>query len=229
MTQFDVNHDDFLYIDTQFKKLNTPSIAGLKLSPHKVYYFDEYIPVEQGGTPEEKQIRSEILTFKNYKTWIKPDYQKAYIEQFSHKILKGVDLIASTFDDTITGIALIPVPCSKIGKKGGIHDCLNYIRNHSSLFDNDVRCKFYCYNLLKRYQDIKAIHQTKCSRDVALSVHLETIELTRETFYRPNMKIILIDDVTTSGSIMNACTELLLSHQVNIKQIYRLALASTVN
>ncbi|MBS4726279.1 phosphoribosyltransferase [Aeromonas veronii] len=78
--------------------------------------------------------------------------------------------------------------------------------------------------LLERITDVPSAHEENGDRSIPH--HMQTIRVIAANL-RPNIPIILLDDVTTTGGSMSACYHLL--KQAGATEIYPIALLETAN
>ncbi len=79
---------------------------------------------------------------------------------------------------------------------------------------------------LRRMRDIRKAAMSRGNRPT-LEEHLETIAFTGHDLIGQDAVLVLLDDITTTGTIMKACTEILLKEGIREERIIRFAYART--
>ena len=94
-----------------------------------------------------------------------------------------------------------------------------------------IKCKqeiIYFNNALVRIEDVNASHLNTDNKP-EYEDHLRTIRFMDDEKYNFKDSIfILMDDITTRGTIMNACGDILIKNKIEKDKIYKLAIAETV-
>ena len=177
----------------------------MSLKPNcKFFYLKEYIPKNRGI---EDIFSKKILKFKD-------NQKQIYINHFAKRILKKYKFIDQH------EFSLVRAPSSN--KENIANSCLKLIDKiiHFSS-QNHLNASLF----LKRHTSIEPQHRfNNTKRDI--KIHFETISI--EVSYLSliqNNNIILFDDIYTSGSTMNACSEILFKN--GAKQIIQIALGRT--
>lgn len=188
----------------------------------KTYFIHSYIPKKYVNEHAESKDSQRILALKdNYSYAI--DYYAGRIETF-----------ISNYSTVNEKIALVAIPSSKVNKKSCIIKCLNVIFGGEQTKGNidykgNYRKLYYYAELLRRNKDLKkAAHQVNGFERPDEDDHINTIWCSEvEVKSLLEATIFLIDDVTTTGSILNACTKILINKGINPDNIVRLAMGKT--
>ena len=110
-------------------------------------------------------------------------------------------------------IQVAVVPSSKKGKiSQGLEGLIEHVKNANLLYNR---------NFLVRTEDIPAAHE---GGERSTQKHLDTIEVQVQP--DPKIPLILLDDVTTTGTSLEACKQIL--DTAGVSQVYMVALGRTV-
>ena len=94
---------------------------------------------------------------------------------------------------------------------------------------SEFNCKkeiINCSNLLKRVSDVPTSHLSKIRASYVQ--HINSIECEKSDILEmENIAFIILDDISTRGTIMNACEDILINNGVKKQNIYKFALFKT--
>lgn len=194
----------------------------LKQTESGVYYIHDYYPSKRYPrvTQEQEDLRSLI--------WVYKDLHEAAMRKFTNELMEAISLISQ--DIRSSKIGLVAVPPSKRYKISPIRVSIERIHDwHEKnitefLFGCDKTIYDYGH-LLTRSQDIKTAHK---EGRATYEEQKESIACSRDRLWRYRTAFIILDDVTTKGTSMDVCRDILVENGANEDNIYRLAIAKTV-
>lgn len=188
----------------------------------KAYFIHYYIPKKYGSEHMASKDSQRILELKDkYRDAI--DYYAGQIETF-----------ISNYPTETEKIALLAIPSSKTDKRSCIIRCIDVIfcgeRTKGNIdYKGNYRTLYYYAEFLKRTKNLKkASHQVNANDRPREADHIDSIWCSDvEIKSLANATIFLIDDVTTTGTIFNACTKILVNKGIDPDNIVRLAMGKT--
>lgn len=149
--------------------------------------------------------------------------------KFTWQLLEGI--IDITKNINTRKIGLVAVPTSKVNKESPIRKSIEAIAKIDPQiikdkygFDKEI---IDFSGLLYRNEDVPSSH--KSQKRVTYNRHKETISCTENGLSKKWTTFILLDDVTTCGTIMNVCRNILIEHGAKPRYTKCLALAKTVH
>lgn len=181
-----------------------------------LYHYQKYYLRNGEKNPKINQITQHILNLKHDRDagGRHPGHPARFdqaVECFSRRLKAALDLLRS---DQIPDLAVI-VPSSKKGiSSSGLQNVLM-----SACKPHNVRCDCEC---LVRTKTVEKKASGGCR---SMAVHFDSIEVSRGSVM-PGERVLLVDDVSTTGNSLRACRELLLN--AGAKDVIMLALARTV-
>lgn len=187
-----------------------------------IYYFHDYIPVRQFPFYSEEEVAI------SRKIW---DYKKCNtnaINVFTYELMCAVAYVANHTGSNKFG--LVAVPPSKVDKPSAIRISIEIMVNwyNQGITQKDFKCDkaFFDYsNLLTRIFDISTAHEgVRATYDEQMA----SIECCGDNLSRHWTTFIILDDVTTLGTSMDVCKNILLAHGAKEQYIIRMAIAKTV-
>lgn len=187
-----------------------------------IFYLHDYIPLKKFKyhTDEEKEISRKVWAYKD-----------GNVEAFNYFTEELMYAIAALGNMTRSeNIGLVAVPPSKVNKQSSIVQSINQM--HTWYMQDLTKTKYgtrkYIYDysgLLTRVSDIGTAHE---GMRATYEQQKESIYCSRNRLSRYMTAFFILDDVTTRGTSMDVCRDILLEHGANEKYIYRLAIARTV-
>lgn len=147
---------------------------------------------------------------------------------FTNKLMWAVAAVANTIGSNKFG--LVAVPPSKVNKPSAIRNSIRKMANwyNQGIVRKNFKCSkaFYDYgNLLIRVSDISTAHEgVRATYDE----QIESIECSKNGLSKYWTTFIILDDVTTLGTSMDVCRDILLAHGAKEQYIIRMAIARTV-
>ncbi len=194
----------------------------LKKTDNQIYYYYDYIPTKlfRYHSEQEISISKSIWDYKNG------------VPEAINKYTNDLMLYLSWLSRDIPSdkIGLVAVPPSKVGKYSPIRESISNIVNcyRQGIISDDYFGEKVLYdygNLLQRYSDISTSH---LGRKASYEEQKESIICSRDRLSRYWTTFIILDDVTTRGTSMDVCRDILLEHGAKEQYIYRFAIAKTV-
>ena len=199
-----------------------------KFNPYKttdgVYYLYDYIVKDNWkyDDPDKVKISKKILKYK--------DGIRKEVTRFTNDLMHFIEKFAKfDLDSNTKQIFLVSVPSSTQArdKNSPIKKSINiivrrYENGQLNLYDDQKIVDLS--GLLYRKSDITASHIKRQTYEV----HMKTIGLNRNELKDYDDGIFLImDDITTTGNVLNACTDILIKNGVPSEKIYKLVIAAT--
>ena len=191
---------------------------ALKQTDTGIYYIYDYIPSRsmKYHTTEENNISRMI--------WDLKEGDDDVIEFFSEKILHALEELSSKIHSKKIG--LVAVPPSKTDKYSPLRECIEYMIEIESIYSYDISQTLYDYGtLLTRIENVPTSHN---GPRVSYERHKESIACSRNNLSKYWTAFVILDDVTTKGTSMDVCRDILIEHGAKEKYIYRLAIAKTI-
>ncbi len=195
----------------------------LKKTVDGVYYFQDYIPVRlRSVSAKDREESIKLLKFK--------DSISKEIDNYSLKLIEAI--VKITKDINTKKIALVAVPSSKVNKKSSLCECIKIISALSKRGVIQDICTGYnkqildYSDLLLRKYDMQAAHESK--KRPTYEQQFDSIRCTKDKLSKEWATFVILDDVTTTGTIMKVCEDKLIKNGALKKYIRKLAIARTV-
>lgn len=193
-----------------------------------VYYMDEYIPEDKRENHNKKSV-----DFSKRLIGYKRDKDNYSVNLFTNDLIEFIINIANNeIEENVTKLALVAVPSSKVDKiNNSMKKSIDIIEEQymKGELESDFNSEFEiinCKNLLKRVKDVPTAHlgegRANCEE------HIDSIECMENNLSNENIIYLILDDITTTGSSMRACNEVLLDNGVNKENILNIAIGATV-
>ncbi len=197
------------------------TVINLKQTESGIYYFHDYYPKRYRFiTEEQDKIRRMIWSYK--------DKDEEALTLFTNELMEAISLICRQIKSSKIG--LVAVPPSKVNKWSPIRTSIWNINNWYSegIASSHFGCqkRIYDYsNLLTRIVDIPTAHE---GIRPTYEQQKDTIVCSRNNLWRYSTIFFILDDVTTKGTSLNVCRDILVENGSNLDKIIRLAIARTV-
>ncbi|HIF5970948.1 TPA: hypothetical protein ACX3GO_003965 [Vibrio parahaemolyticus] len=173
----------------------------------KIYKICKYPPYRGGSNPEINADTYRIMDLKNPSVF---NHKKAVV-YYGNKLNDGFGRISSFLKTKELQVAI--VPSSKEGKiSEGLEGALSCVDKVNIVYDRDF---------LVRGHDVPTAHE---GGDRSIEKHLNSVSVVKRP--DPDIPLILLDDVTTSGNSLHACREIL--EKAGVKEVYMVAIGHTV-
>ena len=194
----------------------------IKRANDDIYYLHDYIPTRRFNEFQEcqNQLSRDIWSYK--------DGNIEQIERFANELIQAITIITNEINTN--NIALVAVPPSKVGKYSPVVESIRLINNWSQM--GIIERKFGYYKniadysgLLTRVRDVRTSHE---GSRATYNDHINSIACARGKLSHLWSTFIIIDDVVTKGTHMEACKDILLNHGAIDRYIVRLAIAKTI-
>lgn len=195
-----------------------------------VYYLHDYIRERDrvNFDSEDIEMSEKIILYK--------DGNEEAIDFFTRELMEAIAYLSNNvIGEEVTDLALVSIPPSEKARNNSI-PMKKSIRHIKKWFETgEAELEFACkkgiynfYNTLERIDDVKSAHKSKGKERPTISDHRKTIRCNKKFLSKYNKTFILLDDITTTGTIMKACTDILYEDGGAVKRyIYRLAIAQT--
>lgn len=194
----------------------------LKQTESGIYYIHDYYPINRYRhiTREQDELREAIWAYKKL--------EDDAINRFTNELMEAITIISRSVRSSKIG--LVAIPPSKVDKDSPIRTSIWNIQNWYSegITESYFGCNKQIYdyrNLLTRVYDIPTSHE---GVRATYQQQVESIECSRDRLWRYKTTFFILDDVTTRGTSMDACRDILVDNGSREDKIYRLAIARTV-
>ena len=201
-------------------------MISLELSIHDVYYFHDYVPKyrwDDWDDADEVDLSRQILNYK--------DFRASAMNRFNRELAEAIVMLSNTkLDSRFEKLVLVNVPPSKVGKKSPIKKSISrivgmYEKDITENKFNKIKKVYDGGGLLIRSKDVPTSHAGKRAYDWQ---HELSIICERDFCdVSGNVAFLLLDDITTTGTVMEVCKNLLIDYGVEEDSIYMLAIAQT--
>ncbi len=187
-----------------------------------IYYLHKYVPLRKRPFfPVNEAEMSEKLYL--YKTG-----DADALNLFTNELMWAVAEISKK--TPADKIGLVAVPPSKVNKESTIRTSIWNMMNwyNQGIADKVFGFKKTLYDygmLLTRASDISTAHE---GRRATYDEQKASIACSRSNLSKYWTTFIILDDVTTIGTSMDVCRDILIEHGALEKYIYRLAIGRTV-
>ncbi len=194
----------------------------LNVTNSGIYYLHDYIPVKQFSLYSEEEIAI------SRKIWAYKDGDTDAFNAFTYELMCAVAYIANRTGSNKFG--LVAVPPSKVDKPSTIRKsiCSMVDWYNKGIVQENFKCgkAFFDYsNLLTRVSDISTAHK---GLRATYNEQMVSIKCQEDNLSRRWTTFIILDDVTTQGTSMDVCKNILLAHGAKEQYIIRMAIAKTV-
>ena len=209
-----------------------------------VYYLFDY---DKNTKYRTGSLSKKLLGYKDYSD-DSIDYKDDF-DYFNNELMKAISVLSNqVIPNNISKLALVSVPSSTVERDAGatMRKSIKCIENwyDEGKTETEFCCKkeiINCGNLLTRISDVNTSHLSKTQPmfyDVTTSYkyksrpsyieHKNSIECSKsEILERDEVAFIILDDISTRGTIMDACEDILIDNGANKENIYKFALFKT--
>lgn len=191
-----------------------------------VYYLFDY-------DKYKRHENKKIWAYKDYNKEI-PNIHKEEFNYFTTKLMEAISELSNLIIDVkFNKLALVSVPSSTVERDNlaTVKESINIIEKwyNEGKARSEFNCKkeiINCGNLLKRVIDVDTSHKNK---RVSYIQHINSIAHEKNNILNEDdVAFIILDDVSTRGTIMNVCEDILINNGVKKENIYKFALFKTV-
>lgn len=158
-------------------------------------------------------------------------------DYFNNELMKAISVLSNqVIPNNISKLALVSVPSSTVERDAGatMRKSIKCIENwyDEGKTETDFGCKkeiINCGNLLTRISDVITSHLVDDSKPRPSYIeHKNSIECSKsEILERDDVAFIILDDISTRGTVMDACEDILIDNGANKENIYKFALFKT--
>lgn len=197
-----------------------------------VYYLFVY---DKNTKYRPGSLSKKLLNYKNYSD-DSVDYKDDF-DYFNNELMKAISVLSNqVIPNNISKLALVSVPSSTVERDAGatMRKSIKCIENwyDEGKTETDFGCKkeiINCGNLLTRISDVITSHLVDDSKPRPSYIeHKNSIECSKsEILERDDVAFIILDDISTRGTIMDACEDILIDNGANKENIYKFALFKT--
>lgn len=198
----------------------------LNMTEWDVYYLHNYIPNDdrKAANLNDRRISNKILKYKHA--------NDVEIRLFTRELIKSISYLSNNIiNEKYKKLVLVTVPTSKVDKFSPIQESINQIcqwhENGKNLNYFNCHKELLNGNILTRVSDVNSAHN-KGSRPT-YNEHLNSILFYNDFTFDEKTAFILIDDITTTGTIMDVCEDILTKNDINKNSIYKFAICKTVH
>lgn len=196
-------------------------INTLRRTESGIYFIHNYTPTKK------MRYASEYDCSITKQIWQYKDGDDVAIAKFTEDLMWAISHATSGI--RTSNLALVAVPPSKVDKYSAVAESIEIIKNW---YDQGKTQEYNCFKtimdfstLLTRVDNVSTSHE---GRRATYEEHLNSISCRRSRLSRYWSTFVLIDDVTTTGTSLYVCRDILLENGANEKYIVRIALAQTI-
>lgn len=220
--------DSIVDMDIEGRELISDNIRK-QFGVYYLFVYDKNTKYRPGS------LSKKLLNYKNYSD-DSVDYKDDF-DYFNNELMKAISVLSNqVIPNNISKLALVSVPSSTVERDAGatMRKSIKCIENwyDEGKTETDFGCKkeiINCGNLLTRISDVITSHLVDDSEPRPSYIeHKESIEcLKSEILERDDVAFIILDDISTRGTIMDACEDILIDNGANKENIYKFALFKT--
>ena len=195
---------------------------SLKQTSEGIFYIHDYVPVRSFlySSDAEVNFSRELWAYKKIEAGV--------LEKYTNELMWAIAQLSFHISDSKIG--LVAVPPSKVGKDSAIRTSIWNIKNwfDQGITQSVFKCDKQVYDyslLLTRESDVATSHESRVR--ATYEDHMGSISCTRDRLWRYRTTFIILDDVTTLGTSMEACKDILIQNGADANHIIRLAIAKT--
>lgn len=190
-----------------------------------IFYIHDYIPEYKWNNygSDEILISERLVRYKD-------ENKEFALNFFTNELTEAIiELLDNIIGEYSKNVVLVAVPPSKVDKYSPVRLSISRIR-----YNSEIKSKlkyttkiFDGGELLIRTKDVSTSHNERRAKYHEHILSIDFNEELAETFNDDAIYIIL-DDITTTGSIMDVCRDILMDYDIESDKIYRLAIGSTI-
>ena len=213
------------------------AMTRIGMPQFNTYYLHKYVKRdwrkgEYKGNPIDVEVSEKIIDYK-YKN-------KSYaIQLFTEELMNAISYLSYyKMNNNIKKIALLVVPsCDEIDLNDEYVDFKGYrlarsVKLIHQWYELGISKSFFGLNkkiidLKHSFIRIETIGSSKNHRDNPMA-HTQSIECNNIPEYNEDIAFIILDDITTSGSSMVGCKQVLLDNGIDEDNIFTLTIGATV-
>lgn len=210
------------------------------MKKYGVCYLHDYVPDNRGISRlldyDSKTIKlsDDIQKYKDYEK----DNFEDFIQEFNFFTKEFMKVICEfsnqIVSEEVDKLALIAIPSSTLerDKVATVRESINCIEKcyKGGLLQSVYNCEkeiINCNDLLTRCSNVDTSHLD--DRRPCYSEHMNSIKCeVNKLLKREDVAFIILDDISTRGTIMDACEDILINNGVNKDHIYKFALFKTI-
>lgn len=178
-----------------------------KYKEDQIYSICDYPPYRGGSNPDINRNTYKIMDLKSASA----QNHDAVVIEFGKRLNDGTKRLADSLGITTLQVAI--VPSSEQGKVSvGLEAMLNHVQDVNIIYNE----KFIVRDVTVPKAHLGGGRSYQKNID-SVSVHVKP---------DPNIPLLLIDDVSTSGNSLNSCREILLKS--GVKRVYMVTIGRTV-
>ncbi len=214
-----------LKIDNFYNDIKKPVLFNIfKSLPRKngVFYTTPYIVLNNRTGDKLTEISQGIYDYKEH---------GMHISYFTKQLMKAITFISTEkINADIDNIALVCIPRSDKDLESTIQKSIDIIEKwyDTAKTDFDFGCSkkiINCKGLLTRFETIE---QSSKGAHLFKEDHMNSIKCSMDLkIDLDNTVFILLDDITTHGTIMHSCRDILIKENIKFTNIYMLAIGGT--
>ena len=187
--------------------------CSLRWTHDKIYYFTDYVKKVFWQYRDESEIEDSKLILD-----AKEGDEEA-IGLVAEIMQAGIDELIAKYVNT-KHLIFAPLPSSKVNKKNPMFQVASELKENSSFQGN-----IHVLNILSRIYDIRTAHDNRIRP--SYEEQKDSIMCIYPALCDDDYTCILLDDITTKGTIMNVCRDILIENGMPAENIIRVAFAKT--
>ena len=202
--------------------INFNNNIQIKKTDDDIFYLHDYIPVKSFRYHSDEEIAMSKMV------WAYKDGVAEAVNYFTNEMMYTIAAIGNGI--RTDKIGLVAVPPSKVNKPSSMVTSIAqmtawYNQGLTKTLFGTQKAIYDYSHLLTRISDISTAHE---GVRATYEQQKESIYCSRDRLSKYLTAFFILDDVTTRGTSMDVCRDILLEHGANEKYIYRLAIARTV-
>jgi len=196
-------------------------MLNVKQTKTGIYYIHDYYPSRYKNLSEEQEEDRRFI-------WNLKDLKDDAVSRSANELIKTIRSICKDVD--IPRVGLVAVPPSKVNKESPVRKSIRLLY---SWYEDGIIKNFFGFdkiicdysNLLTRIIDIPTSHE---GTRATYRQQMESMVCNKNLLSMSPTIFFLIDDITTSGTTMRACMNILAKNVRETDIIICFALARTV-